>query len=844
MTRRRNKPRQRRTTYRKGIRPEGLPVDRYATTQAALAAGRHRDAIAGFKELLKTGRRPEWLEGLSQAYAGRAADLAGKRMFKEAAAIWEQRAAACDLPLPDSRYLLWLLHGGRYGQAAGLYRENLETLARGGEAALAREHLAAFALAGGEGLLDALDPDDPVARDHGAATAALVAYCGGDAPGLEAQLRRIPFRSPYRYFRQFLKSLGLVGGDPEGATRLLERIAPDSPFAGGPARAVEVAALPLPQCVSRWQELDDEGRQLVTTLKGWSTAQVKFLQDASSILPGAAAKQLLALLTRHRGLMGQDWIREAAANLLIGHPQGWRQFNRSFGQLPRLTALRLSALEEEKEGDPFAIEAAWAEVLDELERRPDSEDRRLRMALVLRRISDFRLKGEAARHIHPEALAELERSLELDPDDLPTYLRLITLHREGGRLRQARRFVAAALERFTDDSEVLLAAVETAIAGNAFKKATGYAKRLLTLDPINPKVKGILLKASLGHGYKHIRAGRSDLAHKALDEATGWAGSEAARGRINLVRGLLARRAGDGGATALLQQGVEQAGGGLTGRLCLLLEAARLGERPHAILKAAGLQQLRGFDTREQILALVEYLHTLAEEDAKWLDAAMTPLHGPIRKAAGAAYSEGETERVCELWLRRERSGLLKLYAGAALKRWPERPALVYYLEYARCEETILLSPGARQRLAEALEQAQKEGDQRTTHRIVELLGPAMGVPPIDPFPYDGDDMAEDLAGAMGELGPEHFLDILEEIGGAEFREIRKQLGDEKAAEFMEIMASGGDVMEALVKVVGGLGAPKPGGRRGKSRGSAGKGRSGKADPAVDEWDPDQLELF
>ena len=58
-----------------------------------LASGRHREAIAGFKQLFKLEPRPAWRSALADAYAGRARELAAKDMLKEALAIWENRGS-------------------------------------------------------------------------------------------------------------------------------------------------------------------------------------------------------------------------------------------------------------------------------------------------------------------------------------------------------------------------------------------------------------------------------------------------------------------------------------------------------------------------------------------------------------------------------------------------------------------------------------------------------------------------------------------------------------------------------------------------------------------------------
>ncbi|MEA2078543.1 MAG: hypothetical protein U9P00_01565, partial [Pseudomonadota bacterium] len=79
MARKRNRNRKHRAGTRKpraGLTQEELE----ARGIRLLAAGRFREAVADFKDLLKQERRPAWVESLAKAYAGRARGLADKGM--------------------------------------------------------------------------------------------------------------------------------------------------------------------------------------------------------------------------------------------------------------------------------------------------------------------------------------------------------------------------------------------------------------------------------------------------------------------------------------------------------------------------------------------------------------------------------------------------------------------------------------------------------------------------------------------------------------------------------------------------------------------------------------------
>lgn len=188
-----------------------------------LEAKRFKDAATDYKQLLKDGRHPEWVEGLASAYAGRAAQLAGRGMVKEAIALWQNRAEACDTDLADPRYLQWLIAADRTREIARLYRQDAAALAGVDGLATLQARLAAAALADGGELIEQLPADDPVVRDFATANTALIAYADGDDETLQAALGRIAFRSPYRDFRQLLKALVRHETDPAAAAELVAR---------------------------------------------------------------------------------------------------------------------------------------------------------------------------------------------------------------------------------------------------------------------------------------------------------------------------------------------------------------------------------------------------------------------------------------------------------------------------------------------------------------------------------------------------------------------------------------------------------------------------------------------
>ncbi|MCU0812067.1 MAG: hypothetical protein MUE59_13740, partial [Thiobacillaceae bacterium] len=147
-----------------------------------------------YKALLKQERRPEWVDGLAESYAGRARELADKHMIPEALVVWRNRASLCGRPLAEGPYLDCLLRAGEYDLALGLLASVDSSSLAGSEL---ETRLAAVALTAPESALVQLSADHPLLRHRPAALAALSACCRSDPAELDAQLRAIPFRSPY-----------------------------------------------------------------------------------------------------------------------------------------------------------------------------------------------------------------------------------------------------------------------------------------------------------------------------------------------------------------------------------------------------------------------------------------------------------------------------------------------------------------------------------------------------------------------------------------------------------------------------------------------------------------------
>ena len=78
------------------------------------------------------------------------------------------------------------------------------------------------------------------------------------------------------------------------------------------------------------------------------------------------------------------------------------------------------------------------------------------------------------------------------------------------------------------------------MARSAYKKAVGFARRVLTLDPINQPVRQRMIELQLAHARKQMRSGRADLAGKALSQAAEWERADAPSAPLRIRPGPVA----------------------------------------------------------------------------------------------------------------------------------------------------------------------------------------------------------------------------------------------------------------------------------------------------------------
>ncbi|BCX88062.1 hypothetical protein MIN45_P0429 [Methylomarinovum tepidoasis] len=456
---------------------------------------------------------------------------------------------------------------------------------------------ALLALAGDEAAIAALPADSPLARYLPAAQTALEAFCRGDDAAMEAALKQIPFRSPYRDLRWWLSALAWHPRDQRRVGERLARIGEDSPFR--------------------------EAARLTPA----------FLESLRPAKTGAEALFHQAL-ARARKDDDPSWPN-LLKQLLVHCPQCREDYERHFGPLDELDRLRLRALHLERYGDPREAFQTWVQLGKVYQTRGDS----LRAAAVARHRAVL-----ARRHFGPTA-AEIEPSLvlacHLDPECRQSWLELADYYRLCGNHKRRRQVLEAALETFPEDDAFLAALAEAAFERGAYKKAIRLFGRVLARNPLDRKARRRLFDAVVAQVGRQLAAGRGDLARKEVAAVERLAETPKDRARLLALEGIIRRQAGLASAEIQFYRAREQAPAPWGDWLIALLQI-RLG-RPEAELQTQikALKQAMDLASRQppdktQMLALLD-------------EAAAVAAHHP--EAVSRLFSVGRRYFKCALTL-------------------------------------------------------------------------------------------------------------------------------------------------------------------------------------------------
>lgn len=687
----------------------------------ALRRERFKEAIELFKQVIRLEPRPEWKDGLADAYCGRGRDLAAKGMFKEAAMVLENTLSPGTPVRDPDLYLCCLIRDGQQQRAAAYLlnhppeQENLEALA-----ALLVTVPRLPDLAPGA------SPEQLRWRDLAiAARAALSAWCdGAAAEEIDQRLNRISLRSAFRPLRLLLKTLIARPEDVDRTRRVLETILPGSPFYSL-RQAVATAVLrDDASYADTWNRLTPAQRAFVGETMGLSPSASEFLArltEAERAGPG----MLFNFLAKQTDLPRAE-VRSACLNLLPRIPDRMPHFERNFGVLTPIERCRVQALAAEARGDWEKAGRFWNATSAAIEDAGSDREANLARGVIYRHLADLAVKYreiEAENFSDDPVIFYLQRACAADPEHVPSRLDLIGQYRaDAESAKDWHQLVDETIRRFPDDARVLQQALDSALARKAYKKAAGFARRLLRLNSINPSVRRQMIELQISYARKQMRAKRPDLAMKALTEAAEWERPEAPSAPLRIAHALVERQTGaPDRAEARLREGVALAGGRVAGWFQARLEAEHMGAGGETGWLHQELVRARESPpTSEAILAIVAILAKPEAGDNKRAVASLLlGMRSWLRQGAAFDWEAAEFEAVATMLSRFEAFDLQRDYAQAARKRNPANPAWRYHDIVARVRgKAERLSMAEREDLASIADAAAARNDYHMVARI------------------------------------------------------------------------------------------------------------------------------
>ena len=592
-----------------------------ARAAEALKQQRFKEAVELFKPMIRQDPRPEWKQSLAEAYRGRARALAAKKMFKEAAMVVENTLGPDGTLADPVFYLHCLIRDGQHQKAAAHVRQYVgtESTLPAEERAILEELAAALLVAVPLGPDPARPPSSEQARWLELAAAsreALAAWvAGASKQEVERQLNRISLRSAFRPVRVLLKCLITMPQDADRSRQLLEAIPPGSPFFA--FREAVAAAVLAERALDadRWHRLTPVQQAFVAQTRNLPGTAVQFLArsaEAAHSVPSA----LFGFLFKQPDLP-QAEVRSACLNLLPQMPDRLSQFEKHFGPLPDFERHRIQALAAEGRGDWAKAERFWRAAVAATS-VDDGDDRQAKLSrgVILRHLAQLAAKhpeieGDGDGFLDDPVISYLERSCQADPDYVAGVLELIGHYRAESRLKDWHRLVEEAVQRFPDNSALLLQATESAMARKAYKKAAGFAHRLLKIDPINSGVRRQMIELQVAHARKQMRAGRLELAAKELAAAAEWERPDVPSALLRIAQALVELHADQGAqAQERLRAGVALAGSGVAGwfRAALEGELMKLTGSSAGLLRQELARERETPPTKEAVMAIVSAL--------------------------------------------------------------------------------------------------------------------------------------------------------------------------------------------------------------------------------------------
>ncbi|MCK5719597.1 MAG: tetratricopeptide repeat protein [Thiomargarita sp.] len=701
----------------------------------------YKQAIDIYKQLLKKEpHRKEWQSDLAEIYVLRAQILAKKQLYKEAIILWDNQVELYHGKKATSeQYIYWLIKAKEYKKIIALTAstEITETIK-----SKLWIYLSVSLFLDDSKLIKIIPQDAPVIKHYLIVKNVLVAYYKNDLVVAEQYVKQIPFRSLYRDFATVFKAL-LLNSETDKAQQLLKKVPKDSFY----HRFAELITISNEQNLTvfldKLSSLEYQEKVFIANLKSWNIEKIKAIFQLQTAYQKNNYKVLFETVVKNRTLFGKEYSRRFCWTLLSYDIKNIRSYEKIFNcKLSKFDKNRIYALYYEQQKDIEKVIYYWNVAIKNLKTTSNISDLDLKIALILRHIaSTVGIMSDYATEL-------LIESIKYDADDKASYINIINNYKKWqGPQKKYHKWADDSVKKFPQDGEILSLAMESAVKRKAFKKAVGYAEKLLTIDSINIKAREVAQNSHIAHARKLIKTSKYANASKELDQAKNYEYKKS-RGLIEINQGLLnlqiegllenktirknispikkltraKQKLKNSEALKLIQKGIQLTGDGLLAQFRLLMEAQLQQIDPKSLTNAIPFANYS--ISQQDFLNFTYLLDFYNESNAKFLQEAINQVNQPLKKAAlELQFSKNNLLKICKNLLAIEYYSLIKLLANKALDEWDNEPIFVYYYLYSKVSGNIyLLDKDEIDQLLNAIETAEEQNDKATAIIIAQFL--------------------------------------------------------------------------------------------------------------------------
>ncbi|WP_394754733.1 hypothetical protein [Crenothrix sp.] len=690
------------------------------TARSKFQAGNFKEAIELYKTLLKTTENSEWRQALAQCYLQRSLSFTAKGMVKEAVVLWESYAQNSGTGREYfDHYLTWLLKTNDIAKTKK-YLQQL-TIAQLDEQYPRLANLLGLLIITSKPEIQTLLPQDSVFIKHlTIVQATLSAYRAGQYQAVDTQLQQLPFRSAFKDFRTLLKAVMAFSESKETAQEQLAKITTESPYYNM-AKSLLACTHDGSTLITDLSDLSHKQGQLVTIAKKFNKKQLELLDVIIKQKQRLSDKLKFNLALQYHTIFGEELSRRYCYLALANYPAGQRDFNKHFGLADEFEECRLKALGYEHKGNLHDALYYWKRGVALLQNQEPVDN--LKIALLMRHIA-------SKEYPLSETIPWLEDSLDQDPDDRDTYLKIVNYYENRAQQKDdLKLWLNKSIAKFPQDIELLLIAINDATRRQAFKQATQYAQTVLKIDPVNVFAKQALFNSHLAHIRTLIKSKKFQKLDQEMHATQSLALNKRDQLIVTIMQGFCTFAAAkidkSQGATQVAETVQQLHTGLLNAHFYVMMEAAAMNLQPAAVLKALPPLAKNYTASPQELAQFIELaLKYCNQADTQvLLTKIIDKLKAPLKYSLGKnLLDEEKLLAFCQGLERIGHFELMRVCVKVPSALW-KKPIGMYYRVYAesngdasKCSEINI------DRLETSLENADLEKDQRAIVLIEKFL--------------------------------------------------------------------------------------------------------------------------